>query len=124
MLENVDKWEFSKKQANKPALKKLEDGYFSLMIKHIFKKPVFNSQIQRPVCPQKQAFGTPLDFSHFRFFCRFNKNSQSCWNLQRFIYKKIALIQMVTKIGHKIAVKLTSSECTIFKKNGLAASPF
>jgi ribosomal protein S1 len=104
--------------------KKFEDGYFSLMIKHIFKKPVFNSQTQNPVCPNKQAIGATPDFSHFRFFCRFNKNSQSCWNLQRFIYKKIALIQMVTKIGHKIAVKLTSSECTIFKKNGLAASPF
>jgi hypothetical protein len=121
MLDNVDKWEFFKKAANKPAPKKFEDGYFSSMINHIFKKPVFNSQIQRTKCPQKQAFRTPPDISHFWFFCRFNENDQTCWNLQRFISKKTILIQMVTKIGRKKAVKSMSLECTIFKKNGPAA---
>jgi hypothetical protein len=121
MLDNVVPWAFSKKTANKPVQKKLEDRYFSLMIKHIFKKPVFSSQTQRPECPQKQVIGTTPCFSHFRFFCRFNENVQSCWNLQKFIYKKITLIQMVTKTGRKKAVKSRSLECTIFKKNGPVA---
>jgi hypothetical protein len=117
MLDNVVSWDFSKKTANKPSQKKLEDRDFSTMVNHIFKKPVLTIQTRLPVCPQQQAIETTPDFIYFGFFCRFNKTVQSCWNLQRFVYKKITLIQMVIEKEHKKTVKSASLKCTIFKKN-------